>query len=171
MEKREKIILLLMLVALGYGAYLYLFSDEEVTSVKDIVNMDELNRVKNEVDKKLNEHPLTDLERYRLKMAERAFIKDPFYDRTKDVVAEDEAAIDTQLPPDVVLRYTGYISIRGELYAIVNDMEYQEGEELDIAVPGFYVFEISENKIVIGKKDENDEIVGQQEVFLEEVTM
>jgi len=167
MEKREKIILLLMIVALGYGAYAYLFSGETVTSVKDLVNMDELNRVKNEVEKKLNEHPLTDLERYRLKLAERAFIKDPFYDRTQDIT-EEETGIDTQLPADITLRYTGYIAIRGELYAIINDMEYQEGDELDISAPGFFVVEITQSKVVVGKQDENGDIVGQQEIFLEE---
>lgn len=169
MEKREKIILLLLVVVLGYGAYAYLFTGEKVASVKDLVNMDELNRIKSEVDKKINEHPLTDLERYRLKLAERAFIKDPFYDRTKDIAKEDESTIDTRLPEDVTLLYTGYISINNQLFAIINDMEYQEGDELE--VPEFYVVEITRNKVVVGKMDESGEIVGQQEIFLEEETL
>ncbi len=168
MEKREKIILLLLTVVLGYGAYVYLFTGEEVTSVKDMVNMDELNRIKNEVDKKLNEHPLTDLERSRLKLAERVFIKDPFYDRTKDI-AKEEKTIDTQLPQDVSLSYTGYIAIKDRLFAIINDMEYQVGDELEVA--GFYVVDITRNKVVVGKKDESGEIVGQEEIFMEEETL
>lgn len=168
MEKREKIILLLLVVALGYGAYAYLFSGEAPTSLKDLVNVDELNRVKSDVDKKLEEHPLTNLERYRLQLAERAFIRDPFYDRTKDVV-EEQTALDTQFPEDVELHYTGYIAIGDQLFGIINDMEYQEGDELEVA--GFYVFQITKNKVVIGQKDENGELVGQQEVFLEEDTL
>ncbi len=169
MEKREKIILLLLSLVIAYGAYVYLFSDSGgVTSMKDLVNMDELNRVKDDVQKKLDENPLSDQERFRLQLAERAWPKDPFYDRTKDVASQDET-LDTKWPEDFTPKYTGYISIGDQIFAIINDLEYQEGDELEY--PGFYVYEITKNKIVIGQKDENGEIVGQKEVFLEEESL
>ncbi len=170
MEKREKILLAILLIAAAYAAYTYLFAGKEMKSVDDLVNRGELELIKNEVQAKLDENQLSDLERYRLEVAERPWRGDPFYDRTRDIVSEDEK-IDTQLPESIELRYTGYIMLGPVVYAIINDFEYQVGDELEIAEPGFFLFEISKRKIVIGKKDENGEIVGQQEIFLEEESL
>lgn len=168
MEKREKIILVLLLVVVGYGAYAYLFTGGETTNVKDLVKVDELNRIKADVEAKLAEHPLTERERYRLEQSERPWTKDPFYDRTQDM--ETESTVDTDFPEDVDLRYTGYIKIGNEImYAIVNSMEYKIGDELE--VEGFYLFDITDSKIVIGRQDEEGNIVGQKEFYLEEVSL
>jgi cell division protein FtsL len=170
MEKREKILLVILLIAAAYAAYTYLFAGSEVKSVDDLVNKGELELIKKEVQAKLDENQLTDLERYRLEVAERPWRSDPFYDRTRDIVSEDEQ-MDTQLPESVELRYTGYIMLGPTVYAIINDYEYQVGDELEISEPGFFLFEITKRKIVIGKKDEVGEIVGQQEIFLEEESL
>ena len=164
MEKREKILLVILAIAAAYGAYVYLFSEGKVQTVDDLVNKGELELIKKDIDKTLEENKLSELERYRLKVAEASWRSDPFYDRTQDV--EKEEAVDTQLPEDVVLRYTGYLAIGSSTFAIINDLEFQVGDELE--VPGFFIFEITRDKVVIGQKDENGDIVGQQEIFLEE---
>lgn len=168
MEKREKILLVILVIVIGFGAYTYLFSGEKVTSVSDLVNVDELNRIKTDVDKKLDENPLTKIERFRLEQAERPWNMDPFYDRTQDMA--QEAEVDTQFPADVDLRYTGYIRIGDEIvYAIINSMEYKVGDEIE--VEGFYLFDITKDKVVVGKQDEEGNIVGQKEFYLEEVSL
>ena len=167
MEKREKILLVLVLLALTYGAYAYLFTGGEGPTIKDFVNLDEVNKAKAEVEKRVNANPLTEHERYRLELAERPWPRDPFYDRSTDKV--DERDVATEMPPEIEeLRYTGYISIGKETFAIINEMEYREGDELEVA--GFFVVSISRTMVEIGRKDETGAMVGQKQIFLEDVS-
>ena len=53
--------------------------------------------------------------------------------------------------------YSGYINISNQKLAIINDMEYEVGENLE--QDGYFVKSISPNQVVIGVKKGNNTIV------------
>ncbi len=168
MEKREKIIVILLSIVLAYGAYAFLFSGDgsKVDTVAKLVKPEDLEKIKKKVQETVSKDPLSELEQYRIAVAERSWTVNPFYDRSKDLPKEDKKKSTAGLPEGVTLTYSGFISDGHKIYAIINGMEYLEGDELDVA--GFYVKTITEKKIVVGQKDENGNILDQLEFFLDE---
>lgn len=169
MEKREKIILVVVALLALYGAYAYLGGDAKVKTVSELVNMDELNKVKKSVEETIQKDPLTELEQYRFTVSEKDWSRNVFYERSKDLPRDTGKKPKPGLPQGVTLTYNGYVSIKGKIYAILNGMEYLEGEELEIA--GFFVKKITPKKVIVGQKDEKSEITDQIEVTLEDINL
>jgi|GEM_PF-4185448 len=181
MEKREKIILVIVLIGLAYVAYTYLGAGAKVLSVSELVNMPALDKVKKDVDEMINKDPLSEMEQYRLKVAETAWVKNPFYDRIMDLPKEEAKKPKLGLPDGVTIVYSGFLSINGKIYAIIsvkgqkdkstssdNGMEYVEGDEIELA--GYFVKKITSKKVIIGQKDETGNITDQHESVLEELS-
>lgn len=166
MEKREKVILVILGIAVLFGAYTYLGEGEGVKSVAEIVNKDELNKIVEEANKISERNPLSDMERYRLTAAEREWEATPFYDRTKDIGKKKKESGGPVIPEDVTITYNGFVIAGETMYAIINGMEYVEGEELEIS--GLFVQKIAKKKVTIGQINEEGEITGQLDIFLEE---
>lgn len=169
MEKREKIILVVLVIAALYAGYTYLGSGGKVKSVSELVNMDELNKVKKSVEETIQKDPLTDHELYRLTVSEKNWSRNVFYERAKDLPRDTGKKPKPGLPEGAKLAYNGYVSINGKIYAILNGLEYLEGEELEIA--GFFVKKITPKKVVVGQKDDKGEITEQVEVQLEDISL
>ncbi len=168
MEKREKILLVLMVAGVLFiGPYYFFSGGGKVPTVADLVNKEALDKTIKEVDAIAQKSVLTPLEILRLKKAEEPWAFNPFYDRTKDVKAETEVVL--QLPPGVIITYTGYVSLGGEKYAIINGLEYQIGNHLEIAgAEDFIITKIQKNKVIIGKTKDDGSMIGELEIGIYE---
>lgn len=164
MEKREKILLGVMIIALLFiGPYYFFSGDGKVPTVADLVNKEALDKTIKEVDEISQKSVLSQLEILRLQEAESPWVFNPFYDRSKDVKAAQEVVL--HLPAGVVISYTGYVSVGGAMYAIINGLEYQIGNHLEIAgAEDFIVTTIKKNKIIIGKTKSDGSMVGELEI-------
>lgn len=164
MEKREKILLGVMLLGLLLiGPYYFFSGSGKVLTVADLVNKENLDKTIKEVDEIVKKAKLSPLELLRLQKAESPWVHNPFYDRSKDIKADDEVVL--HLPSGVKITYTGYVSLAGAMYAIVNGLEYQVGNNLEIdGAEEFLVTHIAKNKIIIGKRNQTGEMIGELEI-------
>jgi len=171
MEKREKILLILMLLGIGYVAYSFLFagqSGEPVVTVEEMVNPQELENIKTEASTLAASVEFKDEERYRLTNAEKPLVSDPFVDRdalqAQAGVQDEKTALRTS--EGMKIAYTGFIVLDDVQLAIINGMEYEIGEELEMG--GYYVTAIDKQHVILGAKNEEDTIVDQLVVPIEE---
>ncbi len=164
MEKREKVLLAVMLIGLLFvGPYYFLSGGKKVPTVADLVNKESLDKAIKEVDTISKRDVLSKVEITRLQRAEAPWPFNPFYDRNMDVEKDQDVIL--QIPDGVRIDYTGYVSVNGEMYAIVSSMEYQVGDHLEIAgAENFMITHIYKNKIIVGKLDNNDKMVGELEI-------
>jgi hypothetical protein len=142
MEKREKVLLALMIIALGYGAF-ELFvrpaaSPPDAPAVS--VNVDEATNLSQTLSKSLAEAELRMEEKHILEKAAAPWAADPFYDWPHPRAAE---ATDTK--PALALEqigktiiYSGYLEMGRTRIAVINGLEYRVGETL---VDGSFVVE------------------------------
>ncbi len=164
MEKREKILLGVMLIGLLIVGPYYLFSGGgKVPSVSELVNKESLDKAIKDVDAIAKKSVLSKVEILRLQKAEEPWAFNPFYDRNKDTEQAQDVVL--HLPEGVTVSYTGYVSVNGQMYAIISGMEYQVGNHLEIAgAENFIITKILKDKIIIGKLDNNDKMTGELEI-------
>jgi hypothetical protein len=145
MDKREKMILALMVVAL-LGAAIVLFSGPSSQPI-DITKEKELSNVKalsDQLTADVNKETLTDTEKYILKRVEADWPSDPFLEKKLTIPSADRAAAG-QRP--VEFSYTGYLDVGSRRLAIINGMEYLEGEPMETG--GYVVRSIDPEKVVL----------------------
>jgi hypothetical protein len=137
LDKRQILILGVMLLAVLYGAYEFFSSGRKGQTVVDTA--------KKAADA------------YMIKRAEAEWLRDPFYEpKDKREEAIEKAAVQAQQVEAEVaalksrLHYTGYLDTRSKKIAIVNGNEYVTGDTLD--VEGYALNGIYPTKIVIYNK-------------------
>lgn len=137
MSKREKIIVVLMVVALLYGGYNFLFSGSaggkkkssgsRQVAVSDFVT-DLIMRIRGA--------DTTATDTLILEKSSAAWQKDPFLvvKQTEDTAGatENENEIITPGALTGAFKYSGYMEMGKSKLAIINGMEYQEGDHLEI---------------------------------------
>ena len=160
MSQREKIMIgILVAAAIGAGAY-YFFFDTKQQSVEQMVNMTELETAVTQVTTLTQANTLNDSELGKLRMAETPWQADPFY---KYVEGERTATINTDTRDQ--FRYTGYVNLGGIALAIINGWEYGVDDQLEEG--NYVVVSIEEEKVILGQRDDKNEIAGLIEVELE----
>jgi hypothetical protein len=160
MSKREKIILVLLLVAGLYGVYELFLSSPKRGALQDRgVELKALATKVTELSQDLSKGDQLDKEAYTIAVAEEGWTKDPFYKKKIPIMrASSEAARFTaQGPQEVSFNYTGYMETDRKRLAIINGMEYQTGEELDQG--GYIVQGIFNNRVLIEVKGKQQRIV------------
>ena len=98
----------------------------------------------------LNKGGFSAMKNYGIRRMEAPWPRDPFYDRrayselmkTKETVKE--------AAPAVNFVYTGYMEFGGRQIAIINGLEYMEGEALD--EPGYILSSISPARVIVTNK-------------------
>jgi hypothetical protein len=160
MSKREKIILVLLLVAVLYGVYEVFLSSPKKGALQD--RGEELKALATQVtelSKELSKGELLDKDAYTIAVAEESWTKDPFYKKKIPIMrASSEAARSiAQGSQEVSFNYTGYMETDRKRLAIINGMEYQTGEELDQG--GYIVQGIFSNRVIIVVKGKQRRIV------------
>jgi hypothetical protein len=167
MTKRERVILVLMCLAVVYGAYALFFSSPpKGTSKSAGSRSSEINKLITELSVGLTKEGPTATDNYIIEKAESKWVKDPFFDKKISVVkekekvpkveAEMEAEKEVEVLPEVTFSYSGYLQMGDRKIAIIDGMEYKTGEE--IGPGGFIIRAIYPNRIVVGIKGKEEEI-------------
>lgn len=169
MSNREKVILIVMvLVVLGGGYSLFFSGDDDKGSsvTATIFGKDQLEDTKKFVGD-VREKVKKEMERpsdapYIIARASAEWGPDPFLERKKAVVFNAEAVKDDKVPDvspeELGLAYTGYLAAGDNILAVINGLEYGEGEKLEME-GGYIVKSISPVQVVIGREGSAGKII------------
>ncbi len=161
MAKREKFIIVLAILAiLGYAGS-FLFSGDSEKPAKgqkqeaSVSKGDRLEEIKQSIadtKKEVDEAKPSDLSVYVVANSGRAFPADPFYFRTEAVeMSPEESISEERVGPSIELTYTGFIEIGTTRMAIVNDLEYEVGD--DVAGTGFLLRSVRPDWVEIESRE------------------
>lgn len=152
LAKREKIILGVMAIAIIVAAFIYLSPKKKSPETTENVAQKtaELNTFVSSVAGSLKEDSMKNPGTVILARAEKEWARDPFLS-SRDLMKWNEAKARKAKGDAVVTKiefvYSGYFEVGSKKMAIINGMEYKEGEALD--VKGYMLKSISPVKVVI----------------------
>jgi len=158
LNKRQILILGVMLLAVLYGAYQFFSTGRKGLAVVDTAKKAaDLNTFIGDITIALTKDTPSPVDAYMIKRAEAEWLRDPFYEPKndrEDAIAK-EAAHAQQVEEAATamkgqLNYTGYVDMDRKKIAIVNGNEYVTGDALD--VEGYVLNGIYPTKIVIYNK-------------------
>ncbi len=144
--KREKIILGLMAIAILYAAFDYLTSGKKDPKEETGQKTAELNTFVTDLTTSLGKDTSKNLGVLVFARAEKEWTQDPFLD-SKAFRLWTESKAPAKIAPKVEFAYTGYLEVGGKRMAIINGVEYREGEALD--VPGFVLKTVAPTRVAI----------------------
>jgi hypothetical protein len=145
--KREKIILGLMAIALLYAAFDFLTSRKKDQGVDMGHKTAELNTFVTDLTGSLGKDTSKNLDTLVFSRAEKEWTQDPFLD-TKAYLLWNEAKMPVKsAAPKIDIAYTGYLEVGRKRMAILNGVEYREGDPLDIK--GLVLKTISPTRVTI----------------------
>jgi hypothetical protein len=148
--KREKIILGMMAIAILYAAFDFLTSNKKTQREDMGQKTTELNTFVTDLSTSLGKDLSKNLGALVFSRAEKEWRQDPFLD-SKAYKLWTEAKMPAKetlaAAPKIEFAYTGYLEIDQKRMAIINGMEYGEGESLDIK--GFVLKTVSPTRVAI----------------------
>ncbi len=161
MSRREKVILIVMVLAIIGGAYSFFFSSSDTGRMGQKREGGDLNRFVTDMADKLQKKDISKTYKYIIARAQAEWSKDPFLPSEAALTSKSEAEGNND-KGGVSARglnfvYSGYINISNQKLAIINGMEYEIGENLE--QDGYFVKSISPGQAVIGVKKGNNTIV------------
>jgi len=155
-EKRQAIILGIMVLVVLYGAYDFLFGRSpkkvEVTSVRKV---EDVGTILTQVVGGMKAASPSPAMVYAISRAEERWLKDPFLERRayRDffrtrvaVPVEGGKVLPESKKPS--FKYSGYVNSGGKEIAIINGLEYTIGDSL-VDAPGYVVKTIDPQKVVL----------------------
>lgn len=156
MTTREKIIVGIMCLTVLYGAYdlfVYRNKPKYKASAPTSNPIIELKSFVAEVSRKLVSEKVSDDHRYMIAKSGENWTKDPFIPSIEPL-RKELVRNETPQKPSVPQSpsgfiFTGFLEIGNKRLAVINDVEYSVGEQLD--PNGLYVKSISPQYVVIGK--------------------
>jgi len=148
--KREKIILGLMAIAILYAAFDYLAPNKKNQGEDMGQKTAELNTFVTDLTAGLGKDISKNLDVLVFSRAEKEWTQDPFLDG-KAYKLWTEAKVPAKetlaAAPKIEIAYTGYLEVGQKRMAIINGVEYREGEALDIK--GFVLKTVSPTRVAI----------------------
>jgi len=159
MVNREKIILLVMIIVVAYGGYAY-FSDsgEKIIVDGSKQKLSEMKKFVIDAATSLSNEYISAADKYIIDQAEKVWPQDsPFLQSGAHLTSEPFEARAEVTAQTVQISYTGFLQTSDTLIAIVNDTEYETGDQLNET--GYYVKKISPTKIVLGIENNPDTII------------
>jgi hypothetical protein len=163
MKRRELVILALAAVGALYAVWsLFLAPAPGAGSAAVHLDRDGLTKTASEVRDLVAKSQPSALEAFTLARAISPFPRDPFHRATSpgDIQA-------TGNEPQAAFVYSGYLKMGGEVFAIINGMEYRIGEELEVA--DHFLTSIERNKVTIEHRIPGQASSGQIVAPLSEV--
>lgn len=158
MVNREKIILLAMIIVIAFGGYTYFFtSGDDTTTGKSKQSLSELKEFVVDAATNLSNETISSADKYIIDQAEKVWPQDPFLQAGTHLTSEPFKASAEVKVQTVQISYTGFLQTSDALIAIVNNSEYETGDQLNET--GYYVKKILPNKIVLGIEDNPDTII------------
>lgn len=163
MGKREKVLIALMALAIGYGGFELFYSPAaRGPEIKDTVEVEAARELARSVNKTLQEADLDQDQQYVLEAASSAWSKNPFYvwpvpeDTREEALPEEERE---------VMIYSGYLEMGRVRLAVINGLEYQVGEEL--AGGRFVVTRITPSNVTVqSRKSQLELTIPYEDVIL-----
>ena len=148
--KREKIILGVMAIVILYVAFDFLAPKKMIPGVDKAQKTEELRTFVTDLTAGQGKDSSKNLSTLIFSRAEREWTQDPFLDsrayksftQVKVIAKEEDAAA-----PKIEFVYSGYLEVDRKRMAIINGMEYREGEALD--TKGYVLISVSPSSVVI----------------------
>jgi hypothetical protein len=163
MSKREKIILLIMFLTIIYGGYNFFIAPsvhKENNSPSAPRQSMPITNLVSEIGGKLNKEQPTETERLLLDLAGKRWTKDPFLASASGLSAQKaslpEKADDAPAKDSPNWTYSGYLELGSKRLAVINGIEYEEGEGL--LADGYFVKRIYTNRVIVGVFGKNDAV-------------
>jgi hypothetical protein len=150
MGKREKIILGVMAIAILYGAFVYLAPKQKIAGVDMGQKTAELKTFVTGLTAGIGKEPSNNSGALIFSRAEKEWTQDPFLDSkaykswTQVKVTAKETGV---AAPKSEFVYSGYLEVDRKRMAIINGMEYREGDGLD--AKGYLLKSVSPSSVVI----------------------
>lgn len=171
MTTREKVIVGMMCLTIAYGAFELLSSgpankkpskatQNPIGEIRDLVT---------DISQKLSRNGTGQDDQYIIGLAAKDWAKDPFIHSIQKVVSDaepvkqKETQVATKATP-MEMEYSGYLQVGKVKLAIINGIEYVEGDALGIS--GYYVRDISAQRVIVGQVNGSNTI----RLTLKEVT-
>lgn len=159
-SKREKIILLVMSIAIAYGVYaVFFFLPSKTTPVNKSSELNELTQLVTKVSQNLSQGRVSKADMYIIKEAEAPWRDDLFSDRREEKSAEvqEKKEVADSTSKKGIFTYSGFMEIGRERIAIINGMQYQTGDELK--PDGYIIRAIYPKKVILEMKGEKEQII------------
>jgi hypothetical protein len=158
LNKRQILILGVMLVAVLYGAYEFFSTGRKSPAVVDTAKKaDDLNAFIGDITLTMTKDTPSPVDAYAIKRAESGWLRDPFYERKsyRQLTAADELPLSAVAAAASAekrkFNYTGYVDTGRKKIAILNGNEYVPGDALDM--DGYVVNGIYPDRIMIYHKE------------------
>jgi hypothetical protein len=148
--KREKIILGVMTIAILYAAFDYLAPQKTNHGSDKTLKTAELNTFVTDLTAGLGKDTSKTLGALIFSRAEKEWTQDPFlsgkaFKSRAEAKPPDKEA--RAVAPKIEFVYAGYLEVDRKRMAIINGVEYREGEAMD--VKGFMLKTVSPTRVVI----------------------
>ena len=158
MAKREKIILFLMVLSvLFYGVYYFSIKPSGTGIERPEKKEAKLNQFVSDIAVRLKKKDISRTDKYIISMAKKEWAGDPFLQAELLLDSQPEQERVEASALNVNFIYSGYLEMGDNRLAVINNMEYVVGEELD---PGGYIVKsISPAQVVIGIKETDQTII------------
>jgi hypothetical protein len=166
MSTREKIVVVLMVLAVLWGGYTLMFSGSDTKDGGVVTSNQQLEDTRvfaqNITETVAKEASAPSNTPYLLKRAAVAWTRDPFLDRQTALTYEAEKMAQEEnkeiSAAELGLIYSGYLIAGDKSLAVINGLEYEEGEKLD-REGGYIVKTISPIQVVIGREGSTSRII------------
>ncbi|MFC1825854.1 hypothetical protein ACFLYZ_00490 [Thermodesulfobacteriota bacterium] len=158
MAKREKIIVLLMALAVLYGGYEFFLASKSKSGIGSPEHKEEvLDKFVTDAAVKLKKKDISEVDKYIIARAKDEWPRDPFVRIELPSESELKQELVEASALNTTLTYSGYMEMGGQKLAVINGMEYMVGDELE---PGSYIVKsISATQVVIGIKGTKQTII------------
>ncbi len=159
MPRRQKLILLVMIVTMAYGVFELFFAPPSKKGLVDQgAESKALNKLIIEISETLAKESVTESDLYILSKAQAEWGGDPFL---ASVPANKPDAAKKQEPSEgdekVPFTYSGYVDMGKKKLAIINGVEYEIGEELRSA--GYIVERIESTRVILKGKQKSERLI------------
>ena len=156
MSKREKIILFFMALSIVYGFYVFVIeAPGKKGAMGQNSNLESLNKFISHVAE-LTKENLSEIDSYIIEKAPKQWNKDPLLSSDSEFQFKTENTEADVSALKVNIKYTGYLNMGAKNLAILNGLEYEEGEELEKG--GFIIRKIYPEQVIIVIKGQQEEI-------------
>lgn len=145
--KREKIILGMMAIVILYAAFDFLTSGKKDQGVDMGQKTAELNTFVTDITTNMAKDTSKDPGALVFSRAEKEWTQDPFLGNKAYKLWTEAKAPPRDTAPKIELAYTGYLEVGRKRMAIINGVEYREGESLELQ--GFVLKTISSTRVAI----------------------
>lgn len=157
-SKREKIIIILMILAVMYGLFEFLFSSSPDPDM--IASKKKLDQLKNSLSSSalvISTGKLSDNQLYIIDNAAREWVNNPFKNNySRDILPGEKTTSGQEVKDNKKgireLIYSGFLSMAKKQVAIINGLEYEVGDELETG--GYIVNQIKPSEVLLKIKNQ-----------------